>query len=237
MSSGESVVPEQTHEVETLQRGAGSERQGEGGAAGQECVWARQRGAQRAGGVRVRERGQERVRIRRGPGGKLWRTIGAFWAQQNQRDHERERASERRAGGGHRPGHAGLLTDTHMKAGDELWRTSCNYFWQENDRGVKTHVEWQRSRAPSNSWEQLEQQFLFLARTRGEEVPLNLCILSNFSSDLQFLYDNTFTGYLTSRNMTFGCVRRLLTVVFLSRALCASCFFFPHLEEMCGCEF
>lgn len=35
--SGEGVVPEQAHEVETLQRGAGSEGQGEG-AAGQERV-------------------------------------------------------------------------------------------------------------------------------------------------------------------------------------------------------
>lgn len=111
--SGESVVPEQTHEVETLQRGPGSEGQGEG-AAGHQRVWVRQQGAQRAGGVRVRERRQERVWVRRGSGGKLWRTIGRFWAQQNQRDHERERAGEQRAGSGHSHGHSGL-TDTNMK--------------------------------------------------------------------------------------------------------------------------
>lgn len=52
-ATGESVVPEQTHEVETLQRGPGAEGQGEGGAAGHQRVGVRQQGAQRAAGIRV----------------------------------------------------------------------------------------------------------------------------------------------------------------------------------------
>lgn len=50
--SGEGLVPEQAHEVETLQRGPGSEGQGEG-TARHLCVRVRQQGGQRAAGVRV----------------------------------------------------------------------------------------------------------------------------------------------------------------------------------------